>query len=63
MEPFIIEVDGLPVEVDEDEYRAAPDAVIEGVQQLRAAHVGTLDDEPAPDYDTLDAIAAHEMGL
>lgn len=54
----IIDVDDLPVEVPVDEYEADPEGLVESIRAARAAIVGELDDDPAPDYDELEAVAA-----
>lgn len=53
-----VEIDGLPVEVDEDSYKENPSVIEDAVRTARAAVVGTLNFEPAPDFDELEAIAA-----
>lgn len=60
-----INVDDNSAWVDADEFMADPNGVIEDIRAARAEVVGDLSDlyEPFPDYDTLDAIAAHQMGL
>lgn len=58
MTDITVEIDGLPVEVDEAEYTADPDRVVATVREARFAIAGSLDDEPAPDFDELEAVAA-----
>lgn len=50
-----IDVDGLAVAVDEDEYNADPERIIESVRTARQEIVGDLSGifDEAPDYDTL----------
>lgn len=60
-----ITVDGLPVEVNAAKYVADPIKVESAVRAAQAAQVKGLSDlyEEFPDYDTLEAIAAHKAGL
>jgi hypothetical protein len=57
MSDITVDIDGLPVEVAEEDWQADPDRVTNEVREARAAIAGTLDDAPAPDYDELEAIA------
>lgn len=66
-DPTLVEiiVDDLPVPVDEAAYLEDPDRVRAEVRAARLAAAGDLSHLHAdfPDYDTLDAIAAHQAGL
>jgi hypothetical protein len=49
-----IDVDGLPVDVDEAQYDADEDGTIAAVRAARAGRVGDAGGhEPGPDYDEL----------
>lgn len=56
-----IEVDGLNVPVDVDEYEADPEGVAERVRAARAEYRASQEQfEPAPDYDEFLAQFAEE---
>lgn len=57
MSDITVDIDGLPVEVDETDWQTDPERVTNEVREARADVAGALDDEPAPDYDTLEAVA------
>lgn len=49
-----IDVDGITAPVDEDEYNADPDAIVEAVRAARLETVGDAGGhETGPDYDEL----------
>lgn len=59
--PFVIDVDGLPVEVDEAEYATTPDEVIDSVRAARREAVGDAGGfDVGPDYDELVAAYGEE---
>ena len=60
-----IDVDGIPVKVKTKNYAADPIKTEAEVRDAREREVGDLSDlyDEFPDYDTLEAIAAHEAGL
>lgn len=64
MSDIVIDVDGIPVSVGEQEYLADPEAVVREVRAARAEIVGDLTGlhEEAPDYNTLVAAFGEEDG-
>lgn len=57
MEQMVIDIDGLPVEVDRAAYEADPAGVEQTVRDAREKISGDLAGryEPAPDYDEMEA--------
>ena len=52
MGDITVQVDGLGVEVDEDEFLADPEATADRVRQARAViRIADLPDDPEPDPD------------
>lgn len=47
----IIEVDGLPVEVDAEEYERSPEEVADAVREARAVHRLPESEPQAPNYE------------